>query len=36
MPQTDKAKIVIEIVDQMRYDYIPKFWDDYSDDGFKN
>ena len=34
--QTDKAKIVIGIVvDQMRYDYIPKFWDDYSDDGFK-
>ena len=31
-----KPKIVIGIVvDQMRYDYIDRFWDDFSDYGFK-
>jgi predicted AlkP superfamily pyrophosphatase or phosphodiesterase len=27
--------VVGVIVDQMRYDYITRFWNDYSDDGFK-
>ena len=31
-----KPKLVVGIVvDQMRYDYIYRFWDDFSDDGFK-
>jgi len=31
-----KPKLVVGIVvDQMRYDYIYRFWDDLSDDGFK-
>ncbi len=29
-------KLVVGIIiDQMRYDYITRFWNDYSDDGFK-
>lgn len=29
-------KLVVGIVvDQMRYDYLPRFWDRYGDDGFK-
>ena len=32
----EKPKLVVGIVvDQMRYDYIHRFWDDFSDDGFK-
>lgn len=32
----DKPKLVVGIVvDQMRYDYIYRFWDDFSDNGFK-
>jgi len=31
-----KPKLVVGIVvDQMRYDYIYRFWDDFADDGFK-
>ena len=31
-----KPNLVVGIVvDQMRYDYIYRFWDDFSDDGFK-
>ena len=31
-----KPKLVVGIVvDQMRYDYIYRFWDDFSNDGFK-
>lgn len=31
-----KPKLVVGIVvDQMRYDYISRFWDKYEDDGFK-
>ncbi len=31
-----KPKLVVGIVvDQMRYDYLTRFWDRYSDDGFK-
>ena len=31
-----KPKLVVGIVvDQMRYDYIYRFWNDFSDDGFK-
>ena len=33
---TQKPKLVVGIViDQMRYDYIYKFWNKYSDSGFK-
>ena len=33
---SQKPKLVVGIVvDQMRYDYIYRFWDDFSDDGFK-
>ena len=32
----EKPKLIIGIVvDQMRYDYIERFWDDFSEDGFK-
>lgn len=32
----DKPKLIIGIVvDQMRYDYIHRFWDRYSEDGFR-
>lgn len=32
----DKPKLVVGIVvDQMRYDYIYRFWDDFGDEGFK-
>jgi predicted AlkP superfamily pyrophosphatase or phosphodiesterase len=32
----EKPKLVVGIVvDQMRYDYIYRFWDDFSNDGFK-
>lgn len=36
-PQNDKKpKLIIGItVDQMRYDYIGRFWDHYEDEGFK-
>ncbi|MDD3356889.1 MAG: alkaline phosphatase family protein, partial [Dysgonamonadaceae bacterium] len=35
-PQKEKAKLVVGIVvDQMRNDYIDRFWDRYSEDGFK-
>lgn len=34
--QRDKAKLVVGIVvDQMRNDYIERFWNHYSEDGFK-
>jgi predicted AlkP superfamily pyrophosphatase or phosphodiesterase len=34
--QSNAPKLVVGIVvDQMRYDYITRFWDDYSKDGFK-
>jgi len=33
---TEKPKLVVGIVvDQMRYDYLTRFWDQYSDKGFK-
>jgi predicted AlkP superfamily pyrophosphatase or phosphodiesterase len=33
---TKQPKLVVGIVvDQMRYDYIYKYWDNFSDDGFK-
>lgn len=36
MAQKQKPKLVIGIVvDQMRYDYLTRFWDKYSDGGFK-
>ena len=32
----DKPKLVVGIVvDQMRYDYLTRFWDQFSNDGFK-
>jgi len=32
----EKPKLVVGItVDQMRYDYITRYWDDYGSDGFK-
>ena len=32
----EKPKLVVGIVvDQMRYDYIYRFWQDFGDDGFK-
>src|SRR5690606_27529942 len=32
----EKPKLVVGIiVDQMRYDYLTRFWDKYGDDGFK-
>ena len=32
----EKPKLVVGIVvDQMRYDYIYRFWNDFGDDGFK-
>ena len=32
----EKPKLVVGIVvDQMRYDYIYRFWEDFSNDGFK-
>lgn len=32
----DKPKLVVGIVvDQMRYDYLTRFWDQFSEDGFK-
>ena len=32
----DKPKLVVGIVvDQMRYDYLTRFWDKFGDDGFK-
>ena len=35
-PETEKAKLVVGIVvDQMKNDYIDRFWNRYSDDGFK-
>ncbi len=34
--QLNRPQLVVGItVDQMRYDYITKYWDDYGDDGFK-
>ena len=34
--QTDQPKLVVGIVvDQMRYDYINRYWDDFSEGGFK-
>jgi predicted AlkP superfamily pyrophosphatase or phosphodiesterase len=34
--EIEKPKLVVGIVvDQMRYDYIYRFWNDFSDDGFK-
>lgn len=33
---TEKPKLVVGIVvDQMRYDYLTRFWERYGDDGFK-
>ncbi len=33
---SEKPKIIIGItIDQMRYDYITYYWDDFSEDGFK-
>ena len=32
----EKPKLIVGIVvDQMRFDYIYRFWDDYGDNGFK-
>ena len=32
----EKPKLVIAIVvDQMRYDYVYRFWNQFEDDGFK-
>lgn len=32
----EKPKLVVGVVvDQMRYEYIPLYWDDYGEDGFK-
>ncbi|MGE0560373.1 MAG: alkaline phosphatase PafA [Flavobacteriales bacterium] len=34
--QTDKPKLVVGIVvDQMRYDYLIRYWNKFGDDGFK-
>jgi len=34
--ELEKPKLVVGIViDQMRYDYIYRFWEDFGDDGFK-
>ena len=34
--QAKKPKLVIGIVvDQMRYDYIDRFWNDFGNNGFK-
>ena len=34
--ETEKPKLVVGIVvDQMRYDYMYRFWDDFENDGFK-
>ena len=34
--QTEKPQLIVGIVvDQMRYDYIYRFWNDFGDDGFK-
>ncbi len=34
--KSEKPKLVVGIVvDQMRYDYISRFWEKYEDDGFK-
>ncbi len=36
MPQADSPKLVVGIVvDQMRYDYLTRFWGDFGDGGFK-
>jgi len=36
LPQADSPKLVVGIVvDQMRYDYLTRFWDDFGDGGFK-
>ncbi|NGP87660.1 alkaline phosphatase PafA [Fodinibius halophilus] len=33
---TDRPKLVVGVVvDQMRYDYLPLYWDKFEDDGFK-
>ena len=33
---TEKPKLVVGIVvDQMRYDYLTRFWDQYGEGGFK-
>lgn len=35
-PVAEKTKLVVGItVDQMRYDYLIRYWDDFSNDGFK-
>jgi len=32
----DRPKLVVGIVvDQMRYEYLPRFWSKFGDDGFK-
>ena len=34
--QVNQPKLVVGIVvDQMRYDYINRYWDDFSERGFK-
>lgn len=34
--KSDKVKLVVGVtVDQMRFDYITRFWDDFGNDGFK-
>ena len=34
--QHERPKLVVGIVvDQMRYDYLTRFWDKYGDGGFK-
>ncbi len=36
IPENTKPKLVVGIVvDQMRYDYLSRFWDRFGDDGFK-
>ncbi|HLU85605.1 MAG TPA: alkaline phosphatase family protein, partial [Vicingaceae bacterium] len=35
-PQQKQPKLVVGIVvDQMRYDYLTRFWDKFSENGFK-
>ena len=36
MAQVDQPKLVVGIVvDQMRFDFINRYWDDFSEGGFK-
>ena len=33
--QTGPNLVVAIVVDQMKYEYVDRFWDDYSSNGFK-